>query len=171
MAKPKKVYVCSNCGHQELKEVYKCVACTEWNTFHEEIIDAGNKMEQARKALRTYSKKGSPKPIILPEIKTGATKRNITPDEELNRVLGGGIVSGSIILIGGQPGIGKSTLLLQVALQLKKKVLYVSGEESQQQINCPPCVGLHARTQFPATDCGKSRKRTRNDSLFYEPQQ
>ena len=76
------------------------------------------------------------KPIALPEVKTGNTRRLVTPDGELNRVLGGGVVSGSLVLIGGQPGIGKSTLMLQLALNVKAKILYVSGEESEEQIKC-----------------------------------
>jgi len=114
----------------------KCTSCGEWNTYHEEVIAKETKQEQKAKSWRSESPKilSGPKPVALPEIKAGNTQRLVTPDEELNRVLGGGIVSGSIVLIGGQPGIGKSTLMLQLALGVKAKVLYVSGEESEEQI-------------------------------------
>lgn len=113
----------------------RCSSCGEWNTIVEEVIQHETAPEE-----RSRLWKGSngavrdPKPIALPDVQTGTTRRLITPDGELNRVLGGGIVSGSLILIGGQPGIGKSTLMLQVALRVKAKILYVSGEESEEQI-------------------------------------
>lgn len=91
--------------------------------------------EERSRAWKGSSSTGrEPRPVALPDVQSGTTKRLITPGEELNRVLGGGIVSGSLVLIGGQPGIGKSTLMLQLALQLKAKILYVSGEESEEQI-------------------------------------
>ena len=112
----------------------KCTSCGEWNTYQEEILQKETNREERARAWKGQNPTNSPKPIALPEIKAGNTERLITPDQELNRVLGGGIVGGSLVLIGGQPGIGKSTLLLQLALGVKAKILYVSGEESEEQI-------------------------------------
>lgn len=112
----------------------KCPHCEEWNTYVEEIIAKETTQESKHKAWRRDEARGGPRPIALPEIQAGNTRRLATPDGELNRVLGGGIVPGSLVLIGGQPGIGKSTLLLQLALQLPATILYVSGEESDEQI-------------------------------------
>ena len=135
MAKVKKIFACTNCGATSPKWVGKCPACEEWNTYQEEIITKATPQEEKKKAWKkTGVFQNSPNPVRLPEIKAGNTRRLISPDNELNRVLGGGIVSGSLILIGGQPGIGKSTLMLQVALNVSAKILYVSGEESEEQI-------------------------------------
>ena len=112
----------------------KCPHCGEWNTYVEEVISREVTEEEKRRPWKGGEKKSEPRPIPLPEIQAGNTQRLLAPDGELNRVLGGGIVPGSLVLIGGQPGIGKSTLLLQLALQLDTKVLYVSGEESDEQI-------------------------------------
>jgi DNA repair protein RadA/Sms len=134
MAKIKSVYFCQNCGHQSSKWVGKCPACEEWNTFVEELVQKEDPAKKGEWRTST-SQKVAPKPRALEEINPLDQPRITTPDKELNRVLGGGIVPGSLILIGGEPGIGKSTLLLQIALQLADyKVLYVSGEESEQQI-------------------------------------
>ncbi|MBK6265709.1 DNA repair protein RadA [Marivirga sp. S37H4] len=130
MAKTKTLYFCQNCGAESPKWVGKCPACGEWNTFVEEVV-------QKEKAPSGYisSKNISNKPIAIQSVEAIKEARIIVPDAELNRVLGGGIVPGSLILIGGEPGIGKSTLMLQIALNLShKRVLYVSGEESTQQI-------------------------------------
>ncbi|MBK8920606.1 MAG: DNA repair protein RadA [Saprospirales bacterium] len=132
MAKAKTIFFCSNCGASSPKWMGKCLHCGEWNTYQEEIIQKETAAEEKRRAWS--GKNEPPKAIPLSAIQTGATHRLATPDGELNRVLGGGIVPGSLVLIGGQPGIGKSTLLLQVAVQLPAKVLYVSGEESEEQI-------------------------------------
>lgn len=135
MAKVKKVFACTNCGTISPKWVGKCSACGEWNTYQEEVISKETTTEEKKKSWNTASTKSrAPKPIPLPEISAGSTKRMLTPDGEVNRVLGGGIVNGSLVLIGGQPGIGKSTLLLQLAVGLDANILYVSGEESEQQI-------------------------------------
>lgn len=135
MAKVKKIFACTNCGATSPKWVGKCPACDEWNTYQEEVITKSTPQEEKRKAWKKPAAfQNSPAPVRLPEIKAGNTTRLVSPDEELNRVLGGGIVSGSLILIGGQPGIGKSTLMLQVALNIDAKILYVSGEESEEQI-------------------------------------
>ncbi|MCB0661548.1 MAG: DNA repair protein RadA [Saprospiraceae bacterium] len=134
MAKVKKIFACTNCGAVAPKWVGKCPHCGEWNTYVEEVISREITEEEKRRPWKGDDKKAGARPVPLPEIQAGATQRLLAPDEELNRVLGGGIVPGSLVLIGGQPGIGKSTLLLQLALQLNTKVLYVSGEESDEQI-------------------------------------
>lgn len=134
--KIKSIYVCTNCGSTSPKWAGKCNACGEWNTIVEEVATPVTSDDKKRQLWQSPagSERSAPKPVLLPDIQTGHTVRLVTPDEELNRVLGGGIVSGSLVLIGGQPGIGKSTLLLQVALGIQAKVLYVSGEESEEQI-------------------------------------
>ena len=134
MSKSRTLYFCQSCGNQSPKWVGKCPVCNEWNTYAEEIV---NKDEEKLKEKRGYvsSKTEQAKPIPIQEVHELETKRIDTKDSELNRVLGGGIVLGSLILIGGEPGIGKSTLMLQLALNLKGvKVMYVTGEESDRQI-------------------------------------
>jgi DNA repair protein RadA/Sms len=134
MSKIRTVYFCQNCGAQSAKWIGKCPTCNEWNTYVEEVV---NKKEDEkftwrdRKTSTTFTNK----PQKLVDISDNENERSSTEDSELDRVLGGGMVRGSLILLGGEPGIGKSTLLLQVALQVKnQKVLYVSGEESGSQI-------------------------------------
>lgn len=134
MARIKKIFACSNCGATSPKWIGKCPHCSEWNTYIEEVISKDTTTESKDRSWRTSEKVSKNKPVPLTEIKTGETTRLITPDAELNRVLGGGIVPGSLVLIGGQPGIGKSTLLLQLALQVSFTILYISGEESDEQI-------------------------------------
>jgi DNA repair protein RadA/Sms len=129
----KKIYACTSCGATSPKWAGKCTSCGEWNTIVEEVIQKESKREERQKIWKG-SKPEAPKPTPLNMIKSGNTLRIDTPDEELNRVLGGGIVPGSLILIGGQPGIGKSTLMLQLTLGVRARVLYVSGEESEEQI-------------------------------------
>ena len=132
MAKKKiqSAFFCQSCGTQSPKWLGKCPQCNEWNTFVEEIINK----EKSTITVGYKSNKIS-KPTLINDIDHSAEKRIITNDKELNRVLGGGIVPGSLILLGGEPGIGKSTLLLQFALSSKsRKILYVSGEESEKQI-------------------------------------
>jgi DNA repair protein RadA/Sms len=133
LASIKKIFACTNCGAISPKWVGKCPSCAEWNTFVEEVIQKETPREERQKIWKG-AKVADPVPTPLSMIRTGTTARLLTPDDELNRVLGGGIVSGSLVLIGGQPGIGKSTLLLQIALGVNAKVLYVSGEESEEQI-------------------------------------
>ncbi|MEO1652242.1 MAG: DNA repair protein RadA, partial [Bacteroidota bacterium] len=134
MAKVKAAYFCQKCGYQSSKWLGKCPACEEWNSFVEEVLQK-DKTDQKGEWRVSTSRKVSNKPRPLDEINPLSETRILTPDQELNRVLGGGIVPGSLVLIGGEPGIGKSTLMLQIALQLSGlKVLYVSGEESEQQI-------------------------------------
>jgi DNA repair protein RadA/Sms len=129
----KKIFACTSCGTTSPKWMGKCTGCGEWNTCVEEVIQKESKREERSKIWKG-SKQEDPKPTPLSMVKTGTTQRLITPDEELNRVLGGGIVPGSLVLIGGQPGIGKSTLMLQLTLGVPVRVMYVSGEESEEQI-------------------------------------
>lgn len=132
MAKTKTSFFCQNCGAQYAKWQGQCNACKEWNTLAEEVIE--KKTEKSWQSTTDNSPKRIAKPQRISEIKIGKENRIPTANNELNRVLGGGIVPGSITLLGGEPGVGKSTLLLQLSLSFKQKVLYVSGEESQQQI-------------------------------------
>jgi DNA repair protein RadA/Sms len=133
MSKLKTGYFCQSCGYQSVKWLGKCPSCDSWNTFVEEIIQKDDKNSISWKGSTTSQKANKPK--SLGTIESSGEERIITSDNELNRVLGGGIVAGSLILIGGEPGIGKSTLMLQIALSLTNiKVLYVSGEESEKQI-------------------------------------
>jgi DNA repair protein RadA/Sms len=131
MAKVKKAFFCTSCGFESPKWMGKCPACNEWNTFIEEVVHKENPREKARVQYKDEGKQG---PKLISAIKEGQTIRIPTPDGELNRVLGGGLVSGSLILLGGQPGIGKSTLMLQITLNLPLTILYASGEESEEQI-------------------------------------
>jgi len=131
MSKVKTTFFCQNCGAQYAKWQGQCNSCKEWNTIAEEIIQKEEKASW--KPSNTDSKRVS-KPLKIKEIDSTQEVRMDTTDGELNRVLGGGIVPGSLILLGGEPGIGKSTLLLQISLKLPYKTLYVSGEESQKQI-------------------------------------
>ncbi|GHT13176.1 DNA repair protein RadA [Bacteroidia bacterium] len=134
MAKNKTTFVCTQCGNDSPKWIGKCPVCGEWNTYIEEIISKQNPAQELHQGLSNYDTL-KPKPILLQEIKTGEETRLDMDDQELNRVLGGGLVPGSLILIGGEPGIGKSTLVLQTVLKLKSyKTLYVSGEESAKQL-------------------------------------
>lgn len=131
MAKIKTSFFCQNCGAQSPKWVGKCGSCGEWNTYVEEIID---KPKSATPFSSSSTQRAS-KAHSLKNIEQKIERRIEMNDKELNRVLGGGMVPGSLILFGGEPGIGKSTLLLQMAIQEKdKKILYISGEESEQQI-------------------------------------
>ena len=126
MAKIKSAFFCQNCGAQSPKWVGKCSSCGEWNTYIEEII-------QKSKKSASGDKPG--KPVLIEDIDNKNHDRINTNNGELNRVLGGGIVPGSLVLIGGEPGIGKSTLMLQVAMNMKDtKILYVTGEEINHQI-------------------------------------
>ncbi len=133
MAKSKTSFFCQSCGHNAPKWLGKCPSCGEWNTFIEELIETTTHPADVwKKNDRT---KVASKPKLLQEVNFENLPKIVSPDEEFNRVLGGGIVPGSLVLIGGEPGIGKSTLLLQIALQITgPKILYVSGEESEQQI-------------------------------------
>ena len=131
MAKEKTVYVCSNCGQDSPKWVGKCPSCGEWNTYVEEIV----RKEVPNKRPVSGIETAKTKPTALNDIEADDEPRINLHDEELNRVLGGGLVQGSLVLIGGEPGIGKSTLVLQTILRIsEKRILYVSGEESARQL-------------------------------------
>jgi DNA repair protein RadA/Sms len=134
MSKVKTAFFCSNCGYESAKWLGKCPSCGNWNTFIQEVIH--KETSQKENSWKNFNDdKKDIKTIPLNAVTTPEQKRIITPDVELNRVLGGGIVPGSITLIAGEPGIGKSTLFLQIGLMLKDiTVLYISGEESDQQI-------------------------------------
>lgn len=136
MAKTKIAYFCQSCGFESPKWLGKCPSCQQWNTFVEEIIEKPNSAIPDWKATgSTTSTQRANKPVQIPDIVFSEEQRMLTPDKEFNRVLGGGIVAGSLVLIGGEPGIGKSTLMLQLALSMPNiKVLYISGEESERQI-------------------------------------
>ena len=133
MSKVKTTFFCQNCGYESVKWIGQCPSCGQWNTFVEELIQKETKKTNDWKNY--HEEKRSNRILPLSEVKSGEEKRLVTADIELNRVLGGGIVPGSIILVAGEPGIGKSTLFLQNGLWLKDSiVLYISGEESEQQI-------------------------------------
>ncbi len=129
----KTAFFCSNCGYESLKWLGKCPSCDQWNTFVEEVIVKETATKQNR--WKDSDSLRIPRTISIDEVTSQKEERIVTEDPELNRVLGGGIVRGSIILVAGEPGIGKSTLFLQQGLALKKiRTLYISGEESEQQI-------------------------------------
>jgi DNA repair protein RadA/Sms len=125
MIKSKKIFECNNCGHQSSKWTGKCLECNEWNTLSERILSSSKK-NSVLNSLKV--------PQLINDIKGESSARIQINDNEFNRVLGNGLVKGSVILLGGEPGIGKSTLSLKIALTLKLKVLYISGEESNEQI-------------------------------------
>lgn len=129
MGKVKKAFFCQICGTQHTQWQGQCNGCKDWNTIVEEIISKETNTMWNKDIMHPRTS-----PIQINDINVDSIPRIITGDKELDSVLGGGIVPGSVILLGGEPGIGKSTLLLQIALRIKKKVLYVSGEESQHQI-------------------------------------
>src|ERR1700730_7732927 len=134
MNKIRTAFFCSNCGHETTKWLGKCPNCGQWNTFVEEVITKDNKLSETD-WKKFSSEKKEIKTISISEVISGEEKRIVSTDVELNRVLGGGIVAGSLVLIAGEPGIGKSTLFLQNGLMLKNiTTLYISGEESEQQI-------------------------------------
>ena len=134
MSKVKKAFFCQNCGYESVKWIGQCPSCTQWNSFVEEIIQKETAKNNGWENYNETTERTN-KTIQLIEIKSSEEKRLFTTDDELNRVLGGGIVPGSIVLVAGEPGIGKSTLFLQNGLMLSNRiVLYISGEESEQQI-------------------------------------
>ena len=134
MSKTKTSFFCQHCGHQSVKWLGQCPGCNAWNSFIEEIIQKDKGKENADWSTYGDDKKKSAV-TTLDQVKSSQEKRIVTTDSELNRVLGGGIVPGSLTLIAGEPGIGKSTLFLQIGLSLQSiRVLYISGEESEQQI-------------------------------------
>lgn len=149
MAKTKSAFFCQNCGYETPKWLGKCPSCNEWNSFVEELV------EKQIPQVIAFSKSGeSAQPKNLSEIEQQEHQRVKLSDNELNRVLGGGIVPGSLILFGGEPGIGKSTLLLQLAVNAAGlSVLYVSGEESEQQIKMrSERIGIQNQSCFILTE-------------------
>src|SRR4026207_2036555 len=134
MSKVRTAYFCQNCGYESVKWVGQCPSCSQWNTFVEELIQ--NEDNKSNNSWKNYGEPANGnRSILLNEVKGSEERRILTTDAELNRVLGGGIVPGSIVLIAGEPGIGKSTLFLQNGLNLKDVlVLYISGEESELQV-------------------------------------
>ena len=158
MAKARAVYFCQNCGHESAKWMGRCPACEQWNTFAEEIVNKTENKNEWRKDPQGRVAK----PSLIGELASRPEHRISTKDTELDRVLGGGMVPGSLILIGGEPGIGKSTLMLQVALMLKgRKALYISGEESDQQIK------MRAdRLSVPASDTTWLLPETNTRNIF-----
>lgn len=135
MAKTKIAYFCQSCGFESAKWLGKCPSCQQWNTFVEEVLEKPNTSVPTWKVSTSTTLQRANKPVPVGEITFTEEHRLLTPDAEFNRVLGGGIVAGSLVLIGGEPGIGKSTLMLQLALNMPgQKVLYISGEESEKQI-------------------------------------
>ena len=150
MAKTRTSFFCQNCRAQSAKWMGRCPACGEWNTMIEEVVQYEDK---SLKALRGQSS-GAWKPVNVSEITYNYDKRIDTCDNELNRVLGGGIVPGSVVVLGGEPGIGKSTLMLQMALNCRNvKILYISGEESEQQIRMrAERLGIHNEHCFILTE-------------------
>jgi DNA repair protein RadA/Sms len=139
MAKTKSAYFCQSCGFEAAKWLGKCPSCGQWNTFVEEIVEKPNaaipNWKSSSNGSGSTSLQRANKAVQVSDITFSEEHRILTPDKELNRVLGGGVVPGSLVLIGGEPGIGKSTLMLQLALSMPAaKILYVSGEESDRQL-------------------------------------
>ena len=150
MAKIKTSFFCQNCGAQSPKWVGKCASCGEWNTFAEEILHKESKNDKVQGIVASSSTARVKKPTPVQDIGITEEPRILIEDKELSRVLGGGIVPGSMVLFGGEPGIGKSTLMLQLALSMPNlKVLYVSGEESEQQVRMrAERIGISNKTCF-----------------------
>jgi DNA repair protein RadA/Sms len=157
VAKVKTTFFCQNCGTQYSKWQGQCMACKEWNTIIEEVIQ---KPETSDWKSPTSAIKRVSKPLKINEIDASQDARMNSLDDEFNRVLGGGIVPGSMILLGGEPGIGKSTLMLQIALKLPYRTLYVSGEESQKQIK------MRAERIHPNSDNCYILTETKTQNIF-----
>lgn len=155
MAKTKTAFFCQNCGTQYAKWVGQCSACKEWNTIVEEVVQ-----KEVASWKQSPENQKSPRPMRLSDISMASESRIDLLDNEFNRVLGGGLVPGSLVLLGGEPGIGKSTLLLQVVLKLPFKTLYVSGEESQKQIK------MRADRIFPGNQSCFILTETKTQNIF-----
>ena len=158
MAKVKTTFFCQSCGAQFAKWQGQCTSCKSWNTIAEELVQKPDKKDWKLGAQNTPNRVS--KPLKISEIDTAKTVRMDTADGEFNRVLGGGIVPGSLTLLGGEPGIGKSTLMLQISLKLPYKTLYVSGEESQKQIK------LRAERIQPLNDTCYILTETKTQHIF-----
>lgn len=157
MAKSKTTFFCQNCGTQYAKWVGQCSACKEWNTVVEEVIQ---KDEKTAWKIESATSTQIAKPVLLSDISTSKEYRLNIGNIEFNRVLGGGLVPGSVILLGGEPGIGKSTLVLQIALHLNLRTLYVSGEESEKQIK------MRAERIFPNNKTCYILTETKTQNIF-----
>jgi len=162
MAKVKTTFFCQSCGAQHAKWQGQCTSCKSWNTITEELVQKPDKKDWKTGTQNVPNRIS--KPLKISEIDTTKTVRMDTTDRELNRVLGGGIVPGSITLLGGEPGIGKSTLMLQVSLKLPYKTMYVSGEESQKQIK------LRAERIQPLNDTCYILTETKTQHIFKQIQ-
>lgn len=160
MAKVKTAFFCQSCGTQYAKWQGQCNACKEWNALVEEVIQKEEKTAWKAVSSSASVVKTVAKPLKVRDIDSTAEIRMNTMDGELNRVLGGGLVPGSMVLLGGEPGIGKSTLLLQISLRLPFKTLYVSGEESQKQIK------MRAERINPANDNCYILTETNTQNIF-----
>lgn len=158
MAKVKTTFFCQNCGTQFSKWQGQCTSCKEWNTIVEEVVQKPEKNDWKLPSSNTTKRVS--KPLKLNQIDDSKEARLDTKDAEFNRVLGGGIVPGSLTLLGGEPGIGKSTLLLQISLHLPYKTLYVSGEESQKQIK------MRAQRIYPDNDSCYILTETKTQNIF-----
>lgn len=165
MKSVKSEFICQKCGFNSPKWEGKCKSCGEWNTFIEEIKEKKSKQEEKKSHWDTSGYESVPQAIL--DIQSSQQERIVISDMELSRVLGGGIVPGSLILLGGQPGIGKSTLLLQLALKIQKKILYITGEESAEQIKMrADRIGIENKTCiiYPETNVNKILKLSRKKS-------
>lgn len=160
MAKTKTTFFCQNCGTQHSKWQGQCSSCREWNTLVEEVLQKSDPKDWKNSVTKQL--KRTSKPLRIADIEVSGEERINTQNNELNRVLGGGLVPGSLTLLGGEPGIGKSTLLLQISLQLKLKTLYVSGEESQQQIK------MRAERINPDSDSCYILTETKTQQIFQQ---
>jgi DNA repair protein RadA/Sms len=159
MAKTKTAFFCQNCGTQYAKWIGQCTSCKQWNTVVEEVVQ---KEEKKSWKVTSSTLQKTSKPLLVNEISSDKEIRLNTQDIEFNRVLGGGLVPGSLTLLGGEPGIGKSTLLLQIALKLAYKTLYVSGEESQKQIK------MRAERIFPKSENCFILTETKTQNIFQQ---
>ena len=164
--KVKTVYFCQNCGVQSPKWLGKCPSCNEWNTYVEEVVQKNEPSASSAISKTSYHKKTT-EAVLIHEIGEQTEARIDIIDKELSRVLGGGIVPGSLVLFGGEPGIGKSTLMLQLALQEHKlKVLYVSGEESEQQIKMRASrIGLQNKHCYIYTETSTTNIIAKTDEI------
>ncbi|ANH59342.1 DNA repair protein RadA [Dokdonia donghaensis] len=160
MAKIKTTFFCQNCGTQYAKWQGQCNACKQWNTIVEEVVQKADKKDWKSSTTKVSGLTRTSKPLKVADISTASEARMNTKNGELNRVLGGGLVPGSLTLLGGEPGIGKSTLLLQISLALPYKTLYVSGEESQQQIK------MRAERIHPESDQCYILTETKTQNIF-----
>ncbi|MFK7953868.1 MAG: ATPase domain-containing protein, partial [Ekhidna sp.] len=160
MAKQKTVFYCQSCGTESAKWVGKCPSCNEWNTYVEEVVSKGGKEPLSFTAEKS-------KPINILDTADNSPQGRISSGiSELDRVLGGGIVDGSLVLVGGEPGIGKSTLMLQMAVKLKQKVLYISGEESVEQIKMrADRIGTTAENCFLYAETSLSAVLSQSESM------